>query len=161
MTAMIAASFRSRANLRTPAFSTSKIIESCFPDTVVTGRHLPEGVQELVTVTPTGPLILYQRKLPILEQRFAIAHALGHLIYDFRDGRSLAPLFDPAVESRADDFALELLTPLEHIRKCAPAMPEGDDSLDREEFLDQVDEMASRFQAPPWAIRRQIQRLKR
>lgn len=158
---MIAEAFRVRAEQTEPAFSTSKIIECCFPDAVVTGRSLPPGVHEIVTVTGDGPLIMYQRGLPTPDQRFAIAHAIGHLVFDFRHGRSLAPLNDESVEARADEFAAELLVPLDELAPYVGRFPAPDDPVAHELYLDQVDQIASHFHVPARVVDQQIRKLPR
>lgn len=161
--ARVAGDMRSRANLRSPAFSTQRIISVCFPEAIVTGRKLPDGILEMVTMTDSGaPLIVYRRGLSSCEQRFAIAHALGHILYDFdsRGRLTSSSLSDPVVESRADDLALELLAPLSMVSLHARDLPIDGDSLDQEEILDQIDRIASGFQVPSWAIAKQIRRLR-
>lgn len=115
-------------------------------------------------MTPTGPLILYRRDLPVGAQRFAIAHGIAHLIFDFVNDKSIAPLNDPFVEKRADDFAAELLVPLSELAPMVSRWPEGtevDPDVDREIYLDQVDEIASCFNVPPLVIDGQIRKLPR
>lgn len=155
----IAAALRARAGLTKAPYSTSTIIEHCFPDILVTGFRLPAGVDELVTVAREGPVILYSRALPILEQRYAIAHALAHLIFDDKDvcmrvGRAGVA----ANEQRADDFGAELLAPLTEVAALARLWP-SQDAEDHEIYLDHVDQIASRFSVPSGVIDSQIRRL--
>jgi Zn-dependent peptidase ImmA (M78 family) len=158
----VAADLRTRADQHEPAFSTRAIVTACFPDTVVTGRELPRGMHELVTLTESGPMIVYQRRLSAPEQRFAIAHALGHLMFDFDQRGPRCALNDPAVEARADAFAAELLVPLARLEEYVGRHPQDiESSIDQELYLDQVDEIASHFNVPASVIHRQIARLRR
>lgn len=155
----IAADLRCRSGLTKPPYSTSTIIEACFPDILVTGFRLPAGVDELVSVAREGPVILYSRSLPILDQRYAIAHALAHILFDDEDvcmrvGRAGVA----ANEQRADDFGAELLAPRAEIRAVLRMWP-SKDAEDHEIYLDHVDQIASRFSVPSLVIDAQIRRL--
>lgn len=149
----LADELRRRCGQAEPPFSTRQIIDIAFPDAVVTGRDLPAEVDELVTVTAEGPVILYRRGLPTADQRMAIAHAVGHLLLDLPCGAPAG--FSAEVERRADHFALELLAPVqmldEYVRDPCPA-----DGAERDIWLDMVDELASHFHVPAWGILRQI-----
>lgn len=144
-----AAGIRARAGEWEPAFSTSRIVEQCYPGTFVTGGNLPPGIDEMITMTPDGPIITYQRKLPGPMQRFVIAHALGHLVFnDFTQEQATnRHLYDPVVEERADAFAAELLAPMSLVAKFVQRMPSSDPE-EHEIYLDHVDEIASRFAVP-------------
>lgn len=156
----IAEEMRRRAGQDEPAFSTRAIVDACFPDAIVTGRELPVGVQDMVTLTERGPLIVYRRGIAAADQRFAIAHAVAHLMFDLVDGAR--PAFDNAeVEARADDFALELLAPLAELEPYVGRFPDEGTEVERELYLDQVDEIASHFNVPAWVIDKQIRRLPR
>lgn len=157
----IAAAMRRKADQAEPAFSTRAIVDACFPDALVTGRPLPEGVQELVTYRDGAPLIVYRRGLPAPDQRFAIAHAIGHLALDFVDGAPTSAVNDEDVETRADAFAAELLVPLDELEPYVGRFPDAGDSCDGELYLDQVDEIASHFNVPAWLVDKQIRRLAR
>lgn len=155
----IAAELRRRAGQTKPPFSTSKIIESCFPEILVTGFKLPPGVDELVSSCSEGPTILYSRALSCPEQRHAIAHGLAHLIFDdrnacIRPGRRGIP----KIERRADFFSAELLAPSSHLRELVEFLP-ADDGEEREIYLDHVDRIASIFGMPAGIIDLQIRRL--
>lgn len=155
----IAAELRLRAGQTKPPFSTRKIIESSFPDALVTGGRLPAQLDELVTLFSDGPVILYARSLPGPEQRRAIAHALAHLIFD--DARVCMRPGRPGVianEERADAFADELLAPIELVRARADRAP-SDDPEEHEIYLDRVDELASTFSVPASVIDLQIRKL--
>lgn len=153
----IAAELRTRAGLAVPAYSTHKIIEACFPGALVTGRPLPDGIEEVVSQTAAGIVILYRRGLPIAAQRFAIAHAIGHLVFDMG---AAAPLVDYEREYRADAFAAELLVPRADLEPLVRRYPCQDcTSVDHDIYLDQVDEIASLFVVPPTLIDRRIRDL--
>lgn len=151
---------RWRARLLAPSFSIHELVAANYPTALVTGRDLPDGIHEIVTVTDAGPIILYRRGLSTCDQRIAIAHALGHLAFDFDTaGRRIATLADPAVEDRADAFAIELLAPLELVAAVAPERRARPDILDREEFRDRLDGIATRFHVPVWTVERQMLRI--
>src|SRR4051812_43880761 len=91
----IAASLRRRSRLTQPHYSTQRIIDECYPSTVVTGDDLPANCHEMVLVDEAAfrshrapHVIIYQRALSGDQQRRAIAHALGHIIFD--GGRRVA-----------------------------------------------------------------------
>jgi len=155
----IAAELRRRAGLTKPPFSTSKIIEACFPEILVTGFQLPRGVDELVSSASEGPTILYSRSLSAPEQRSAIAHGLAHLIFDdrsacIRPGRAGIP----KSERRADFFSSELLVPIADLRPLVEVIP-ADHGEEREIYLDHVDRLASFFAMPAPVVDVQIRRL--
>lgn len=151
--ARIASDLRELAGERTPAYRTRALVEAVFPGTLVTGGHLPDGIDEMVTRTTDGPLIVYRRSLPGPEQRLVIAHALAHLVFD--DDRPGVP----EIEARADAFAVELLAPLAAVRSLVTRWP-CRDADDHELYLDHVDEIASRFAVPAHVIDSQIRRLR-
>lgn len=159
--ARVASWIRELAEQKEPAFSTRQIIEACFPTALVTGGKLPDGVHELVSRRDEGPVIVYSRALSGPQQRFAIAHALAHLIFDGDEASARPGCAGRAdCEERADAFAAELLAPLEELRPYVGRWP----SLDAEEhelYLDMVDEIASHFVLPAMVIDEQIRRLVR
>lgn len=150
-----AAALRVRANQLTPPYSVRAIALEVFPDALITGRPLPNGVHEIVTLTDQGPLIMYHRALPTCDQRIAIGHALGHLIRDVAYGR-LTGFADPFVERRADDFSCELLAPIEEIDRHVTDYPRHADWIETQIHLDTVDELAAKFHVPQWVVNRQI-----
>ena len=157
--ARVAADLRKHSGQTEPAFSTQAIVETCFPTVFVTGGQLPDGVDELVSVRAEGPVIVYSRRLAVPSQRFAIAHAIAHLLFDdasaaARPGR----LGIPHVERRADSFAAELLAPLEELRPYVARGP-SDDPEEQEIYLDMVDMISSHFVLPSDVIDRQIRTL--
>jgi hypothetical protein len=157
----VAAELRQKASLEQPPYSTSQIINSCFRTASVTGRRLPDGVDEVVARTDTGILIVYHRDLPIAEQRFAIAHALAHVIFDGADGGcGIGVPGDPEREARADRFALELLVPLEELAPYVGRWPSCDEA-ENEAYLDQVDMIASHFNVSASRIDERIRELLR
>lgn len=157
---LVAGQVRARAGEVREAYSTGRIVEALFPDAVVTGRALPAGVQEVVSLTAEGPVIVYSRSLSPPAQRFVIAHALAHLIFD--GGRPSAAARvgytgDPVVEARADAFAAELLVPLERLAVLIDVPPISGDDF----YLDQVDTLASRFNVPRGLIDKRIREVHR
>lgn len=155
----IAAELRRCAGQTKPPFSTSIIIEACFPQILVTGFRLPPGVDEIVASCSEGPTILYSRSLSSPEQRHAIAHGLAHLIFDdrsacIRPGRAGVP----KSERRADFFGAELLVPAADLRPLVERVP-VDTGEDREIYLDHVDRLASFFAMPSAVVDLQIRRL--
>lgn len=155
----VAARLRATAGQTEPAFSTRAIVDACFPDAIVTGRRLPAGIHEAVSRTAAGTLIIYQRDLPTPDQRFAIAHALAHVLFD--DARSACRVGfvgDPEAEARADRFAAELLAPLADLIEYVGRQP-SDDSAEHEFYLDMVDEIASHFHVPSRVVDMQVREL--
>lgn len=168
MLARVAASLRRRADQVEPHFSTTQIIDKCFPRTTVTGRMLRGGIDEAVRIDRNWRnglghrrehVIVYNRNLPADEQRFAIAHALGHVIFD---GAAHAGCYayDDEREQRCDRFAELLLVPLEELRPYVCAWPSHDQAR-HEEYLDMVDMIASHFRAPVRVIDKRIRELAR
>lgn len=162
---MIAASLRRRSEQVEPAFSTRQIIDECFPGTIVTGRRLPPDVDELVKVdklafrTHRAPhVIYYNRDLPSADQRYAIAHAIAHIVFDGARRRGCAE--DARREIRCDRFADELLVPLVELRPYISVFPSHDPEKN-ETYLDQVDQIASHFHAPARVIDKQIREIRR
>ena len=157
----IAADLRRRAGQTEPAFSTQQIVEACFPGTLVTGRALLKP-EELVARGPDGYTIVYRRGLPVLEQRWLIAHAIGHVVFDGARPRCRAGEAYDASERRCDAFADELLAPLDEIEPYVGcATPVDEDGERREIYLDMVDLIASHFAVPPAVIDRRIRELRR
>jgi Zn-dependent peptidase ImmA (M78 family) len=146
-----------------PAFSTKQIIRANYPDTLVTGGRLPDGVEAMVTRCDEGPLIVYQRSLPILQQRYAIAHEIGHLALghlDLGDAYTRGQLESVSsdLELAADAFATELLAPIATVARFAKLRPSSDPH-DHEIYLDHVDDLASMFMVPAVIIDSQIRKL--
>jgi len=155
-----AASVRAVAGEHREAFSTSRIVDALFPDAVVTGRRLPAGVQEAVSTTSRGPVIVYSRELSPPAQRFVIAHAIAHLLFDADRPTAAARVGfagDPATEARADAFAAELLVPLERLAALIEVRPASGDDF----YLDQVDSLASHFNVPRGLIDKRIREVHR
>lgn len=154
----IAADLRARAEQHEPAFSTRQIIERCFPNALVTGRELPPGIDEAVSETPQGIVILYRRGLPTPSQRFVICHALAHVIFDrVVGGCRPGSVGHRCREERADAFAAELLLPLDRLEEYVGCWP---DAENRDRYLDQVDEIASHFQVPTGLVDKRIRELR-
>jgi Zn-dependent peptidase ImmA (M78 family) len=142
-----------------------QIIEACFPGTIVTGRRFDADVDEMVRVdrqafrTHRAPhVIYYNRDLPTSHQRYAIAHALGHIIFDGARRRGCAE--DQLRELRCDRFADELLVPLSELRQYVCAWPSTEPSH-QETYLDMVDQIASQFHVPSPVILGRIAELHR
>jgi Zn-dependent peptidase ImmA (M78 family) len=156
----IAADIRRRAMLFAPPYSTTAMIRTCFPDVVVTGRKLPPRIDEIVARTREGGVIVYKRRLPVLRQRFAIAHGIAHLLFDSDETAAAVGYAGcPISERRADTFAEELLVPLtelaKHVRRLPPV------AHGRDLYLDGIDQISSRFQVPPAVILKRIRVLER
>ena len=157
-----ATEIRRRAGLCLPAFSTSRVVKLCFPEAVVIGHSLPGGIDEVVSRTEHGVVIVYRRDLSICERRFAVAHAIGHLVFgDVPDGpryRGVGGSVES--EARADAFAAELLVPLIHLERYLEVghspHAKGDG---HESYLDHVDQLASRFKAHSRLIDARIREL--
>jgi Zn-dependent peptidase ImmA (M78 family) len=95
---------------------------------------------------------VYERRLPGPAQRFAIAHAICHLILDGeRESARPGCIGDPEAEQRADWFAAELLVPRRELAEIASRRPSCDPE-EHEIYLDHVDELASRFGVPSAVI---------
>lgn len=157
--AAIAESLRRRSDQTLPSFSTRQIIDACFPGTIVTGRSLPAPVHEMVLVDEAAfrshrapHVVFYSRALSTDAQRYAIAHAVAHIIFDGGARRTCGTPFD-AREQRCDAFADELLVPLEHLREYVSVWRESDDP---ETYWDQVDQIASHFHVPQPVVHRRI-----
>lgn len=147
-----------------------QIIAACFPGTIVTGRRLRSGVDETLRVDQSRDwrvgrghrrehVIVYNRDLSAPEQRYAIAHALGHIIFDGLHHFG-CHLYDAACEARADRFADELLVPLEELAPYVCAWPNVDPD-EHEAYLDQVDLIASHFNVAARVVAKRIQELPR
>jgi Zn-dependent peptidase ImmA (M78 family) len=123
-------------------------------DAVVTGRRLPSGVQEVVTTTRRGPIIVYSRELSPSAQRFVIAHAIAHLLFDA--GRPAPPASaSPVTQRRRRERTRsppELLVPIDRLAALIDVRPASGDDF----YLDQVDSMASHFNVPRGVIDKRI-----
>lgn len=159
----IAESLRRRADQELPSFSTRQIVEVCFPGTVVTGRPMPVVVHEMVLVDAAAfrshrapHVIFYNRSLSTALQRYGIAHAIAHIIFDGKNTDGCGAPFDER-ERRCDAFADELLVPLDHLAEYVSLRP---DDADPEAYWDQVDQIASHFHVPQDVIDRRIHALR-
>lgn len=156
----IAADLRRRAGQLTPPFSTHRIIETAFPNALVTGGSLPPGIDEIVSVRSDGPVIIYSRALSGPSQRYAIGHALAHLLFDDETACARAGCVGVAEnEKRCDLFSAELLAPVTSVRRFVRHRPVDDEGEDREIYLDHVDVVASIFAMPAAVIDSQIRRV--
>lgn len=155
--AEVAADLRHRADQIEPSFCAQRIIAVAFPDAIVTGHALPPGIDEAVSRTPDGIVILYRRDMSTAEQRFAICHALGHLLFDGVDAACRPGRVGiRESEERADAFAAELLVPLSELEALVTHRP-GECS--EQIYLDQVDVLASFFHVPAWVVDKRIREL--
>lgn len=157
--AAIAESLRRRSEQTEPAYSTRLIIDACFPGTIVTGRALPTPVHEMVLVDAAAfrshrapHVVFYSRALSTDAQRYAIAHAIAHIIFDGGARRTCGEPFDER-ELRCDAFADELLVPLERLREYIGLWREDDDPI---AYWDQVDQISSHFHVPQSVVHRRI-----
>lgn len=157
--AVVAEALRSFAGQAVPPFSCQVIVETRWPTAIITGRELPIGVDELVTVTCDGVLIIYGRSLSTAERRFVIAHAIAHLLFDLGECTRGGVIVDERREARADEFARELLVPDRALIRYVSIWPDG--LFDREEYLDQVDHIAAVFHVPAGVINQRIHELAR
>lgn len=155
----VAHHLRARAGqLRSP-YSTRAIVSAAFPDALVTGVRLPEGLDEAASRTPQGIVIVYRRGASTAEQRFGISRAFADLFFDAGTGR------DRAASTVGDawpveELATELLAPrdvlAEHVRRFPSPDPD-----EHHVYLDEVDHLASRFHVPARVIEEQIRELPR
>jgi Zn-dependent peptidase ImmA (M78 family) len=155
----VAEAIRCQAQQTEPPFSLPEILEGLCLNAVVAEHDLPDGIEEIVSVTADGPLVILRRDLVLSERRFAIAHAIAHLVYDLpaltsRSGR----ITDEDREIRADWFARELLAPRRCVRPRIVYWPDG---VEIDIYDDQLARLASRFQVPSRAIDQQIRELER
>jgi len=158
--AVVAEALRSYAGQVVPPFNVYRIIEARWPDAVITGRDLPDGIEEILCLAKDRILIVYARSLSTADRRFAIAHAIGHLVFDADECRHCGRVVvDPAREIRADDFARELLVPDRALLNRVVMWPPEDDG-DHDFYLDQVDMIASGFHVPPHLIDQRIRLLR-
>jgi Zn-dependent peptidase ImmA (M78 family) len=155
--AVVADALRSHAGQVVPPFNAYGIIEARWPTAVITGRELPIGIDEVVSITEDGALIIYGRSLSTAERRFAIAHAMAHLMFDLAGNPRRGVIIEPEREARADRFAQELLVPDRVLMRHLAMWPS--DCLDREMYLDQVDHIAATFHVPPDVIDKRIREL--
>lgn len=110
----VAAALRAIAGQAEPPFSVSAIAAIAFPEALVVEHDLPDGVDEVVTATPDGPLVWFRTGLPSDAVRFAVAHAIAHLHWDLFEVQAV---IDAHRENRADLFAIELLVPSAWLRR--------------------------------------------
>jgi hypothetical protein len=154
--AVVAEDLRKRAGQLEPAFSTERIVDTCFPGAFITGGRLSPKVDGLASHQAEGPLIVYERSLPVPDRRMTIACALSHLL--FGDGSGVEVPVAGASATDADEFAVELLAPLAEVQKSARLFPSSDPD-EHELYLDHVDDLAAIFVVPADVIDSQIRRL--
>jgi Zn-dependent peptidase ImmA (M78 family) len=165
-----AARYRRLAKQKKPRYSARALMETCFPDVLVTGRELPRGVHELVVVGEDRT-VMYRKFMPTPHQRVAIVHGVAHLIWDLRSSTGekeqtchlpswaskVAHADTDARERRAELFAAEYLVPMHELDALMPGdlFPSG--KAERQVWDDHVDHVASVFQVPQkfliWRLR--------
>jgi len=114
-------------------------------------------VHEAVSRTETGVVLIYRRSLTIPEQRVAIAHGVGHLVFDMHQ-HVTGFVREAFRERRADAVAAELLVPLDDLAprlRCLPSRVAQEQQI----YLDHVDELAGLFAVPARLIRDRIRLL--
>ncbi len=154
--AAVAHTLRCLAGEVDPPFNAYAILEASWPTAVITGRDLPNGVDEVLAVTEDGPLIIYDRSLSTADRRIAIGHAIAHLALD-DDHAPGGIVQEPEREERAEQFARELLVPPQLLLPHVSVWPA--DGSDPHLYLDQVDRLAAAFHVPPSVIDEQIREL--
>lgn len=151
----VAYDIRQRVGKKGTYYSARTVIETCYPDVMVTGAALPPGIAEVVEVRGGQKTIFYNRRINPMAQRVAIAHGLAHIIFDLgtverreclRESERMAT---SRVERRADLFAGELLAPLDEIDEHFDDDLFPRDPALRQHFDDEVDHIASTFHVPP------------
>lgn len=151
----VAEELRTRALQVVPPFSPEALLASACPGAVVVGCDLPDGVDELVAVTPDGVLVLHRADA---DRRLACAHAIAHLVLDVDDGHLRpGPMLDPEREARADDLALELLAPDRLLLERVIFWPTGSADI----YEQQLDSIAAHFGVPRASIDSRIRHLER
>lgn len=145
--AEIAGTLRALSLQFEPPYSTTRILEVVFPDAIVIGHNLPDGVDEAVSTTPCGPVIVHQPQASTDRRRVAEAHAIAHLVFDL-DARVVGG----DREARADAFALELLAPDHEMREFV-------DQLASDVSVEKVDAIATRFGVPIELLGERIRKL--
>lgn len=143
--AVLAADLRRRSGSIEPPFSTSKIIEACFPRAIVAGEALAPGIETVSSRTASDETFIYSRSLSTTERRVALAHALAQTIFGL-------------VDDAASEFAAELLAPLDDLAPLRPTWRE-DVSDERDLYLDRLDDLAERYGVPADMIVSQLRRL--
>jgi len=157
-----------RSGQRRPPYCPRLLVKALSVTAVVIGAELPERVDEIVSMTAEGPMILYRRELGAIDRRFAIAHAAGHLaLGDFATQAPLRPgLLVPRElraardrERRCDRFAAAALVPLDDLAREMAALggaATGDRETQHQDWLDRLDRLGEIFMVPPNTIRRRI-----
>jgi Zn-dependent peptidase ImmA (M78 family) len=143
------------------------VIETCFPDIVVTGAALPKTLIEMAEVGADGRRnLLYRRGIDHATQRVGLAHGLHHFLSDLKVARAArrrghaecntnlrwlersGKFEKDPIEVACDLFAGELLTPFDVLDTMAPKILFPSDKTKLHLFLDEVDSLASRFNVP-------------
>jgi len=154
---VVAEELRCRAHETEPPFSVEKLLDSASPGAVVVAHDLPEGVDEVVAVMPEGAVIVHRCGLVAFALRFAIAHAIAHILLDVDEGHLRpGPIIDDERETRADDLALEILAPDRLLRPRVVFWPSPD-----ADYAEQLELIALHFGVPSEAIDQRIRQLER
>jgi Zn-dependent peptidase ImmA (M78 family) len=85
--------------------------------TVLGLPYREEHIDALCAWHGSRPIIGVLSGVPADRLRFSVAHELGHLVLHRGEGKRAT------LESEADIFAAELLTPIESMRNCIPQKP--------------------------------------
>jgi hypothetical protein len=154
--AVVAEELRCRAQETDPPFSVERLLDEASPGAVVAGHDLPEGIDEVVAVTPDGAVILHRCGLVAYALRFAVAHAIAHILLDVDEGHLRpGPLVDDERESRADALALELLAPDRLLQPKIVFWPSGSEDI----YAEQLERISVHFGVPLAAIDQRIRQL--
>lgn len=155
-----------------PPYSTTRLLDKCFPDVFVTGTDLPRGVTAMSENNAGHRTIYYGRNQPKkkiyvshAQQRAGIAHEIYHFLTDLKTGVGLresskivreiggwTAARDP-VELACDLFAAEILTPLHVLHEFVPVNPFTKDPHEAEVMHNTIDRIASRFNVPVGFLR--------
>lgn len=156
--AEIAGTLRALSGQHEPPYSTARILEVSFPTAIVAGRQLPDGIEEAVSATCDGPLIVYRRQSVSDLRRVAEAHAIAHLVFDLERQYESCAI---KRELRADAFALELLAPDHEVREFFDLLSrQWAHALTSDVHLDKIDAISSRFHVPTEMIGQRIRHLR-
>lgn len=143
-----------------PPYSSKHVFDTCFPKIAVTGsRTLPRNCVEMALHEKSTKrrAVLYKRGLVAQEHRFATLHGLYHHLSDLRvdyglrecnekrrENESAIGAREP-IEVECDQFAAEVLVPLEILDRFAPTVLYSDNPVQKRALEDARDHLASRF----------------
>lgn len=155
-----------------PPYSTTTLLDECFPDVVVTGADLDRGVTALSENRDGKRTIYYARNQPKrkiyishAQQRTGIAHEIYHFLTDLKIGSGLresskivreiggwTAARDP-IELACDLFAGEILVPFHLLHEYVPVNPFPKDPHEMDAMKNTIDRIASRFSVPVGFLR--------